>query len=123
MFYKYNALTIIWAVFILILMFLPGSQVPDTDIWIISGLDKIVHFGIFAVLVLLMVVGFSKQYSFWKLKQYPVKYSLILGMIYGTIIEISQGLVPERFVEIEDLIANLFGCIGGTGLFYLIYKI
>lgn len=122
MFYKYNALTIIWAVIIASLMFLPGSKVPSSDLLSSFSFDKIVHFGIFAILSLLMVRGFKKQYAFGKLKQHALRYSLIISMIYGIVIEYTQSFVPERFVELEDLLANILGCAGGGGLFYLIYK-
>ncbi|MDN5203583.1 VanZ family protein [Fulvivirgaceae bacterium BMA10] len=113
MFIKYNALTLIWVLLIAILTLTPGNSVPDVGFWYFPHMDKVVHLGIFAVLVFLMIRGLRKQSSFPGIQKRAIGASILISLIYGVLIELIQIFVPFRSFEFEDVIANAVGC--GTG--------
>ena len=97
---------------------------PQTSLWEdLLSFDKVVHFFIFSVLVFLMIIGLSKQYSFLVLRKNAVSISLGVGILYGLLIELIQYLIPGRSFEITDILANTLGCFIGLGAFHLIYKV
>ena len=121
MFLKYNLYTIIWTIIILILVLMPGAQMAKADM--IFSFDKIAHGFVFCVLVFLMIVGFAKQKTFSALKSEPVKYALLISVVYAVVLEAGQLMVSGRMVELYDATANVSGCLAGYGLFYLVYKL
>lgn len=84
--------------------------------------DKAAHFGVFAILSFLMILGFAKQNTINKLREQHALYGLAISLLYSSILELSQALVPDRQMNIFDLIANTAGVISGYLLFLLIYK-
>lgn len=97
---------------------------PETSLWQdLLSFDKVAHFIVFAVLVFLMIIGMSKQYSYLLLRRKAISFSLITGIIYGVLIEIIQHMIPGRAFEFSDIIANTIGCFMGVGLFYIVYKL
>lgn len=123
MFFRYNFFTLGWLLLVLLLTLTPGENMPQTGLWQdLLSFDKVAHFFIFAVLVFLMIVGLSKQYRYLFLRNKAVSISLVLGIVYGIIIEIIQHFIPGRGFEITDILANTIGCFMGFGLFYLVYK-
>lgn len=119
MFFRYNLFGMLWALFILVLTLLPGSNMPKTTI---LSFDKIAHFGIFCMLFLLLAVGFTKQYTFRPLKKKPVEFAFALSVAYGVVIEIIQIFIPGRSFELLDVVANSIGVGLGLGVFYIIYR-
>jgi VanZ family protein len=122
MFFRYNLFTIIWALLILFLVLMPGKSMPETDIWDMLSFDKLAHMFVFAILTLLMIIGFTKQYTYRTFRFSPVKYALIFSISYGIILESIQMLAPDRALEIYDYMANTIGSFTGYGLFYIIYR-
>lgn len=102
---------------------MPGQEVPKVDMWNFLSIDKLVHVILFAVLVLLMIVGLTKQSKYQIVRLFPVYFSLAISIAYAIFTELIQWFIPERQVELQDLIANTVGCLTGVGIFYLIYKI
>ena len=122
MFFRYNLLGILWAILILILYGLPGQDFPDLSFWEMLSFDKFIHAFMFAVLVLLLIVGFKKQYSYKKLRYNSMKVSVGVAFIYGSLLEFFQEILfIERYSDWFDFIANTAGCFLGLSLFYLIY--
>ena len=123
MFFRYNFFTFCWLLLILLLTLTPGSSMPETNLWEeLISFDKIVHFAIFSMLVLLMIVGFTKQYTYEKLRKNAVLASLSISVAYGILIELIQIPIPGRGLEIMDIVANTIGCFLGYAVFYLVYK-
>jgi VanZ family protein len=124
MFFRYNLFTLCWILLILLLTLSPGNALPETNLWeeLISA-DKVVHFMIFCILVLLMIVGFTKQYAYAYLRKHAVPLSLLISISYGILIEIIQIPIPGRHLEVMDMLANTIGCFLGYGIFYLVYKL
>lgn len=81
---------------------------------LIPYFDKIVHFGIFGILGL--IITLQKKSAEYK--------TLIICALYGIIIEIIQYFLPWRSFEIMDMIFDTLGA--GAGILsanYLIKKI
>lgn len=119
MFLRHNALGLGWAIFILVLSGIPGNQFGQSQH---EHLDKVVHILLYAVLYLLLLVGFIKQQHFHWLRVWPKLKTALIAIGYGVIIEYLQGLIfIDRSIELYDMIANSIGVGIGLGLFYLIY--
>lgn len=123
MFFRYNLFTICWLLIILLLTLTPGDALPETNLWAeLLNIDKVVHFIIFGILALLMIIGFTKQYTFAVLRKYAVAAALAVSIGYGILIELIQIPIPGRGLELMDMVANIIGCLLGYALFYMIYK-
>lgn len=123
MFLRYNLFGIIWFLLILLLGLTPGESMPITNVWELLSFDKIAHFFVFAVLSFLLILGFSKQYTFLFFRYYAVHLAIGISLLYGLIIEIGQTFIPERGLEPLDILANTIGVFAGWFVFYVIYKI
>jgi glycopeptide antibiotics resistance protein len=119
---RYNFFTIAWALLILALTLTPGNSMPDLSIWDLISFDRFAHLFVFGVLVLLMSIGLTKQYTSLFLRFNAAKLAFLLSFGFSLIVELLQHLIPGRLVEINDLIANTSGCLMGSLVFYLIYK-
>jgi VanZ family protein len=120
MFLRFNLFTFLWALIILLLILMPGKQMPHSgDLF---SFDKVAHFGVFCILSFLMIVGFSKQYSFPGLRKNSVIYAMVISLTYASILELGQAVIPDRYANFYDLAFNLGGVLVGYGLFLLIYK-
>jgi uncharacterized membrane protein len=122
MFLRYNTLGIGWALFILLLCSAPGDQLPEFGLFELLSFDKFVHAFLFAVQVLVLIVGFRRQYTWYILRYHARAAAFISGLMFGIIIEILQLLVfSGRSFDYYDVLANGVGCFLGIGLFSLIY--
>ena len=122
MFWRYNLFTIIWAGIIFLLILMPGQQFPPR-LGDLFSFDKIAHTGVFAILVFLMIVGFTKQNKYIRLRQNPVKYSLVISLSYASILELGQAFIPDRYANFYDMAFNLAGVVLGYFIFIIIYKL
>lgn len=122
MFWRYNLFGLLWAVFILALTATPGFAMPETIRWNLLEFDKFAHLGVFAVLALLLIIGFKKQYSFVRIRENAVLFALGITTFYGVSIEFLQSIIPGRSIEFADVIADISGALVGWGLYGLIYK-
>ncbi|MEI6487627.1 MAG: VanZ family protein [Bacteroidota bacterium] len=112
MFFKYTKWSIVWALVILVLCGMPGRGIPHISFLELLSFDKFVHAGIFFVLLLLTVRGFSLQTLFSSLQLYAKSFSVITCIIYGGLLEIMQGTIfIERSADVFDFIANSVGCL------------
>lgn len=119
MFLRYNWLGLGWALFILTLCGLPGSQFGESSYVFV---DKVIHTFLFAVLYLFLVVGFIKQSSFPWLKRYVLQKVFAFSTAYGIVMEVLQGLVfTSRSIEGLDIIANMVGSFVGVVIFFMVY--
>jgi VanZ family protein len=110
-------LSVGWAAFIFAGCLLPGKDVPSLTIF---QYDKLVHFGIFAVLAFLCLAVYK----------YPgtVKNSLKVLLIctaYGYAVELLQGsgLVEGRSCDLYDALADSIGALIGILVFHLFRKL
>lgn len=114
MFLKHNKWALLWAMLIFILCMIPGHDLPKIS-WLENfGFDKVVHAGLFFVLAVLLVHGFSEQQSFSSLRNSPKIIALLICIPYGGALELLQGaLFIERTADVYDFIANSFGSLAG----------
>ena len=117
---KYNLFTILWASVILVLTLVTGRTDANMDVLM---LDKFVHAFMFGFLSLLLIVGLKKQSDYPLLRIYAEVVAIIVSAIYGVMIEVIQLVIPGRFFEWQDMLANTLGAIVGYLLFLLIYKL
>lgn len=122
MFFRYNLPGLLWGLFILVLMGLPGKDVPDMSLWNLLTPDKIFHSAIFGIFVLLLIIGFTKQQSYIYLYYHAKPVAVIFGIFYGGFTELLQIFVfTERKADLLDFISNTIGCFLGLIAFYFIY--
>lgn len=120
MYLSKNKITILWALFIAVLSFLPGSKLPKTEI---TNIDLAVHFFFYCVFTFLLIVGNIRQSQFQLLKNKPVLMALCVSIPYGGMVEIIQGTeFISRSTELSDFIANSIGSVIGVILFFMIYS-
>ena len=103
------------------LVLLPGQNMPTLGSSLIS-IDKVIHAFLFVGLMLLMIVGFTKQSTYVALRNKALRYSFIITVTYAIGIETVQLFSRGRSFEVGDMIANVSGCFGGYLLFLAIYK-
>lgn len=123
MFLKHNLYGLLWALLIMALCGIPGSDLPHSDFLELLQFDKFVHAGLFFVLVIFFIRGFSKQTSSLLLHRNPASTAFFICVAYGGLLEILQGAIfRERSPDIYDFIANSFGCVLGLLLYRWIEK-
>lgn len=81
--------------------------------------DKLGHTVIFLVQAYLFVSGifFDK-----KNVTNSIVWGLLITVTYAALIEIGQEYIPDRGMELYDMIANCVGSVTGVTLFYISYK-
>lgn len=101
---------IAWIVIIFVLCAMPKEDIPDPHLNI-PHLDKVVHFGMFFILSLLLTYPLELHSSL-SLKQI---YLTAIGMsfAYGGLIEILQHYFFNRGGDVWDLLADIAGGIAG----------
>ncbi|MEP7251177.1 MAG: VanZ family protein [Ginsengibacter sp.] len=113
---------IAWFFIILILCCLPGSDIPEIG-WLASiHFDKLVHLGLFAILVFLFGFPFfGYKLSTSKRIRY-VLWIMILASLFGLSIEfIQKYFVTGRTFDLLDWAADSLGAI--IAFFYCRYRI
>lgn len=91
-----------WAAFIFSLSAqsnVPGPEVP--------GIDKVEHFGAYAVLGWLLVRAADRSLL-------PLALGAVLGVLYGASDEIHQMFVPGRSPDVMDWVADAAGVLAAT---------
>ncbi len=100
-----------WFIITLVLLTLPGSAFPKQS-WLDNmQLDKMVHIGLFSVLVFLFFLPFVKTNITGKKKKQILIWIAIAGLIYGIVMEFVQKYwVPNRSFDVYDILADGVGC-------------
>ena len=111
--------TLIFAIIIMIISFIPINSSNDSAFFNIPHLDKIVHVIIYTTLSFIVLIEYVKNDSV--ANQYLIV-PLIFSFFYGGIIELAQLFIPGRGGEFLDVIANLAGCLISLPLYKLYYK-
>ena len=123
MFFKYNWKGLLWALFILLLCGIPGSDIPHFQWMDFLSFDKFAHAGVFAVLVILGARGLAKQYEAQRSRSNPVLPVLLFALAYSPLTEWLQDIVfVERTAEFLDMLANWVGCFVGMWLYGRYFK-
>mgnify|MGYP003754957301 CR=1 FL=1 len=113
--------SVLWTVFIAILLFTPGDKFPDSKLFNIQHGDKIAHFILFLILEFLLLLdakikpadNFFRKYGF-----------IAFAFIYAIITEIVQSLLTiSRDGDWFDLLADAAGAICGWLIYFPFEKI
>jgi VanZ family protein len=122
MFLRYNFYALLWAGLIFVLSLLPGKDMPTVTFWELLSFDKVAHMTVYAVFVILLIVGFTKQYTFPKLRGSAIRSAILIAICYGGLLELLQELLmADRFADEMDFLANTIGTALGWGIFHLVY--
>jgi VanZ family protein len=111
---------IIYWIILFILTSLPTGLALETR----NISDKLLHFGAYGILSVLLYLNMSFQNKFQLLKKYPATITVLIASLYGLFDEIHQMFVPGRSAEFLDWLADFSGSLLAvviTG--YLIKKI
>lgn len=110
-FLKYNTLSIVWTLCILIGCLLPGRDLPEVTFKIS---DKAIHFVIYFLLSVFTYYGWMKQNTYQSLHRNTILKIVLLTSSYGFIVEILQHiLTTDRHFDLYDALANSTGAIAG----------
>ena len=94
-----------------IIFYLSSISIPK--ITIPSGYDKVIHIGEYAILAILLYRALYISISSRFLK-FTGPLVIFLCFLYGLSDEYHQSFVPDRFSDLNDLMADTTGAIMGT---------
>lgn len=115
--WKYIAATV-WTSMTIWGSSMPGSKVSKLNPLLFEGSDKILHFGVYLMMVLLWSVALKNRGK----RIGGARLSFYMSVALGIILEICQSVFFEsRSFEIMDIIANIMGSIVGLVLFYKLF--
>ena len=102
-----------WSVlfFVSFLSLVDTSKIVDTPL---LSIDKVLHFGIYSFLNVLLQIAYNKKVSIWFLS--------ITLFVYGILIEVIQNQTTYRAAELGDILANSFGILIGALIFKIAYR-
>lgn len=112
-----------WTLLMAIVLLLPGSSIPKTDMIVIPHLDKFIHFILFGGLVFFW--GFYLKDKKLNFKWKEIITALVVAAIsFGIAIEFIQGyVILSRSFDKVDIMANSLGAISAAvGIFVLKIK-
>ena len=115
---------LIWTLLIAVLTLMPGNYIPKVLTFLdwLSP-DKIVHLILFGVYAYLLAEGFVRQDRPWFTSRYPIWSSLIIGIVFAFFTEVMQRFViPGRYGNIYDMLADILGSILGITVWYIIQR-
>jgi hypothetical protein len=98
----------LWLFFILILMIIPANGVSLYDF---PGRDKLIHFGLFAILGFFYIVPRFKNGAPFRISK--DNWDTYILLFFSVSIEFLHSLITYRSFELMDSLANGFGLISG----------
>lgn len=117
---RYQYLSILWAIFVLIICEMPASDISPDSITFFEGFDKLAHTGFFFVLTVLLFHGKIKEQGSYNYRSLTILKILFITFSLGAIIEILQyKIFTYRSAEWWDLFADMTGV--GMGIFGYIF--
>ena len=90
---------------LVVLTLLPGDLAPKIKIW-----DKLLHVAAYMVLATVGALAFQGPNQWWR-----VLFTLVS---MGILLEVGQGLVPGRYPEVADGLADALGAAIGVASFH-----
>lgn len=114
-FVRQYKLTIVSVILILIVILIPGSDVPSVGI---PNIDKAIHCGMFGVLTLC----FYSEY-YWNKKGLP-KFLMtwLILELFAWSTEIMQRFVAGRSYDLKDLLADSIGILLASSISMILKK-
>jgi hypothetical protein len=113
---------IAWTLIIAILMFMPGSMLPNEAGFKIPNFDKVVHTGVFGAFVFLWSLYLAKRGGSRRRLTWGFFIFYIIANLYGWGTELMQlCCIPGRDYDLGDIIADMTGAGLGYGLSNLLF--
>lgn len=107
---RYQYLSIIWLILVLILCNMHMSSITDNEASFFEGFDKLVHTGLFFVLTSLILRGKLKQQKAQTLRLSTVVKIVLFSVFFGAFIELLQWKVfTYRSGDWWDLFCDALG--------------
>ena len=105
---------VVWFILASIAFFLPGSALPDDDWFGKIQADKIIHIGLFAVMVAIWCLPlFHKPSQTLRLPKLVIQIPFIF-FGYSIMVEFIQHFfIPGRSFDLVDILADGVGCVVG----------
>ena len=102
-----------WSVlfFVSFLSLVDTTKIVDTPL---LSFDKVLHFGIYSFLNVLLLIAYNKNFSMLFLS--------ITLFVYGILIEVIQNQTTYRTAELVDILANSCGILIGALIFKIAYR-
>lgn len=111
---KYQGLTILWALFILIICNVDLGGTGKSGLFF-EGFDKLTHCGLFFVLVTFYSNGYLRKNELNTLPLFPAFVITLLAVVFGGMIELLQKYVfTWRGAEWADLFCDTVGASMAT---------
>lgn len=98
----FKILAVLWFIFMLFVLFMPGSSVPEVS-FSFPHFDKLIHFTLFAVFTFLLQKALTPPLF--------ARTILLLFLFAGGSEIIQELYIPRRSGDILDFIANSTGII------------
>ena len=84
--------------------------------------DKVEHFLAYAVLGVLLALALHFQQKYPRLQKRYLSATYVIILLYGLFDELHQLVIPGRYAEFFDYLANLLGGLLGIGIAYLFIR-
>ena len=120
MFIRYNFFTAIWLGLVIVMTLITNQEVANEEY---PHFEKVIHAVMFCVLSFFLIIGFTKQDKYSRLRFRAVRYALLASLIIAIAIESLQIALPERTFYLYDLVSDVIGAFVGYYVFVLIYKV
>ena len=112
-----------WTILLLVLLLMPGSSIPTTNVYAIPNIDKVAHFILFGGLIFWWGVYFRSRIENgrWSVRVWTL---IFYAIMLGAVIECVQlAFIPNRDFDLVDIAANSLGAlISGLGLIFFYHK-
>ena len=117
-FSKYQRLTILWALFVLVMCSVKIGDNVTREPLFFPGFDKLVHSGFFFLLVVLWCNGIIRQQNDQLISYKTAAIVTFISILFGGLIELLQlTIFTWRSGEWPDLFADVTGaCMGLLGV-------
>ena len=117
---RYQYLSILWAIFVVIICEMPSSDISPDSFTFFEGFDKLAHTGFFFVLTVLLFHGKIMEQGSYNYRAITILKILLITLFLGAAIEVLQySVFTYRSAEWWDLFADMTGV--GMGIFGYIF--
>ena len=120
---SWKIVPIAWTLLTIILLCLPGSDIPSEGIFSTPGIDKVVHVTLFGGIVLLW--GFNLYFRRLENAKWRniIVFLTFFSVALGIGLEFLQRCcIPNRSFDVYDMIADSIGAIA-AGIYHLFVKV
>lgn len=103
---------VLWFIFMCVLFFIPGGDLPGGGFFEKHHIDKLAHFVLFFMLVVFFCVPILKSSLPAQRKLQLMVGFAVLAVWFGIMTEFIQGrYIPKRAFDLWDWLADTFGVV------------